>query len=128
MGIRHWNVNILEFISNSDSQQVGFLRGVEVLWLTENGRLIKPVPQEGTEFSQQADLVLLAMGFVGPETGHLLENQPLKTDGQGRLGPGLYAAGDAANGPSLVVRAINDGLKVARTILSDYQGLARTGS
>jgi NADPH-dependent glutamate synthase beta subunit-like oxidoreductase len=123
-GFRRWNVNTLEFTPDPQSPgHVGGLKAVEVDWLMENGRLIKPVPVSGSEFTKEVDLVLLAMGFTGPEPGSLAAAENIKVDGKGRLGPGLYAAGDAASGPSLVVRAISDGLKVAETILSDYEGL-----
>jgi glutamate synthase (NADPH/NADH) small chain len=107
--------------------QVGALRGTEVSWQAEGGRL-QPVPVPGSEFIKETDLVLLAMGFTGPEPGQLSQAQAIKADPGGRLGPGLYAAGDAANGPSLAVRAIRDGLKTAGTIISDYLCLAETGS
>jgi glutamate synthase (NADPH/NADH) small chain len=100
---------------------------VEVEWLIENGRLIKPQPIEGSEFEKSADLVLLAMGFTGPEPSKFFSS-PLKPDALGRLAPNLYVAGDAASGPSLVVRAISDGLKVAKAILVDSQSLSQTGA
>ncbi|MDR2141379.1 MAG: glutamate synthase subunit beta [Deltaproteobacteria bacterium] len=123
--LRRWGVNTLELTPDPLSPgHVGGLRAVEVEWEMEGARLIKPVPKQGSEFLKEADLVLLAMGFTGPEPGSLREAQSIKPDPLGRLGPGLYAAGDAANGPSLVVRAISDGLKVAETILADYQAQA----
>jgi glutamate synthase (NADPH/NADH) small chain len=119
-GIRRWNISTLEFLPDRSSpERLGSLKALEVKWLEEGGRLIRPVPREGSEFIVEADLVLLAMGFTGPEPGHLTRARDLKADSSGRLAPGLYAAGDAANGPSLVVRAISDGLKVAGTVLED---------
>jgi glutamate synthase (NADPH/NADH) small chain len=120
-GYRRWNVNTLEFTPDPHFPgRVGGLKAVEVEWLTDNGRLIKPQPLPGGEFAKSVDLALLAMGFTGPEPSDLTASA-IKPDAQGRLSQGLYAAGDAAHGPSLVVRAISDGVKVAKAILNDYQ-------
>jgi glutamate synthase (NADPH/NADH) small chain len=121
-GFRRWGVNTLEFTADPKSpERLNGLKAVEVEWLIENGRLIKPVPVPGSEFTKDADLVLLAMGFTGPEPGSLAAAKELKPDHHGRLSPNLYVAGDAASGPSLVVRAISDGLKVAGTVLADFK-------
>ncbi|MDR2421861.1 MAG: glutamate synthase subunit beta, partial [Deltaproteobacteria bacterium] len=104
-GFRRWLVNTLEFTPSPHSPgRLGGLRAVEVEWVARDGGPPAPRPIPGTEFVKEADLVLLAMGFTGPEPGSLSGAQSIKPDGQGRLAPGLYAAGDAANGPSLVVR------------------------
>jgi glutamate synthase (NADPH/NADH) small chain len=82
----------------------------------------KPTPVAGTEHSIPCELVLLAMGFVGPERGGVVEQLGLaldargnvRTDASGRASvPGVFAAGDAARGQSLVVWAIADGRRVA---------------
>ncbi len=66
--------------------------------------------------------MLLAMGFLHPQHGRLLEDLGLELDRRGNLAvddscrtsrPGVYACGDAANGASLVVSAIAHGLKAA---------------
>jgi len=89
----------------------------------ENGRLAN-VP--GTEFFLDADLVLLAMGFIHPEKPGLLEQLGVAIDGRGNISvhpetfatsvPGVYAAGDCQRGQSLVVWGIADGRKAARGI------------
>jgi glutamate synthase (NADPH/NADH) small chain len=78
-----------------------------------------PVP--GTEGEMQADLVLLAMGFLHPEQ-ELLDQFGVDKDPRGNIKartyetsvPGVFAAGDARRGQSLIVRAINEGRQAAR--------------
>jgi len=75
----------------------------------------------GTEFTLDADLVLLAMGFTGPVRSGLIESSGLKLDARGNITtddyhtsiPGVFAAGDARRGQSLVVWAIAEGRKAA---------------
>jgi glutamate synthase (NADPH/NADH) small chain len=76
---------------------------------------------EGTEQELPADLVLLAMGFVGPEQ-ELLKGLGVELDQRGNARaptyetsvPGVFAAGDARRGQSLIVWAINEGRQAAR--------------
>ena len=78
-------------------------------------------PQPGTEKELQADLVLLAMGFLGPEAA-LLDQFEVAKDQRGNAkaptfetsAPGVFAAGDARRGQSLIVWAINEGRQAAR--------------
>jgi glutamate synthase (NADPH/NADH) small chain len=80
-----------------------------------------PVP--GTEFEIRADLVLLAMGFLHPEQG-LLDEAGVAKDRRGNVDagvyetsiPGVFAAGDARRGQSLIVWAINEGRQCARMV------------
>jgi glutamate synthase (NADPH/NADH) small chain len=82
----------------------------------------KPVP--GTEGALRADLVLLAMGFVHPEHEGAVEQLGVDLDGRGnvRAGtyetsvPGVFVAGDARRGQSLIVWAINEGRQCARMV------------
>ena len=77
----------------------------------------------GTDQVVRADLVLLALGFVGPEKRGVLTDLGLKLDDRGNVAtdgekmtsvPGVFAAGDMVRGQSLVVWAINEGRKAAR--------------
>jgi glutamate synthase (NADPH/NADH) small chain len=120
-GHRSWSVATGEFLpSGTDPSRLGALRCQGVTWVAEGGRPPAPSPVPGTEFILEADMVFLAMGFVGPETGNLAGEGDLRPDAMGRLGPGLYAAGDAVTGPSLVVRAMNSGQCLASVILADH--------
>jgi glutamate synthase (NADPH/NADH) small chain len=79
----------------------------------------------GTEFELEADLVLLAMGFTGPVKSTLLVDLGLELDGRGNVAtdgahrtsvPGVFSAGDARRGASLIVWAIREGRDVADAI------------
>ena len=80
-------------------------------------------PVEGTDFEIKADLVLLAMGFLHPEQ-ELLDGLGVDKDGRGNIKagtyetsvPGVFAAGDARRGQSLIVWAINEGRQAARMV------------
>ncbi|MDQ5807626.1 MAG: glutamate synthase subunit beta [Actinomycetota bacterium] len=80
-------------------------------------------PLEGTEFEIKADLVLLAMGFLHPEPA-LLDGLGVEKDRRGNAAaavyetsvPGVFAAGDARRGQSLIVWAINEGRQAARMV------------
>ncbi|MEU1148547.1 glutamate synthase subunit beta [Streptomyces sp. NPDC005863] len=98
---------------------------VRALHLTEVDADRRPVP--GTERVLPVDLVLLALGFSGPDrtAGGLLEQLGAELDGRGVLArdahfatnvPGVFAAGDAARGASLVVWAIAEGRAVAAAV------------
>jgi glutamate synthase (NADPH/NADH) small chain len=78
----------------------------------------------GSEFQLEADLVLLAMGFVHPEHPGVVKDLGLTLDRRGNIEvdagfatsvPGVFAAGDCQRGQSLVVWAIADGRKAARS-------------
>jgi glutamate synthase (NADPH/NADH) small chain len=101
------------------------LHAVRVEAVRHDGRLVfQPVP--GTEFSEDVDLLLLAMGFTGPEKLALLEQLEVETDAAGRVKsdpathetstPGVFVAGDAHRGASLIVWAIAEGRQAAASI------------
>jgi glutamate synthase (NADPH) small chain len=77
----------------------------------------------GSEVVFPAEMVVLAMGFVGPETAPMAPQLGLELDGRGNIrvdgtfatsAPGVFAAGDASRGASLIVWAISDGREAAR--------------
>jgi glutamate synthase (NADPH/NADH) small chain len=78
----------------------------------------------GSEFTIPCDLVLLAMGFVGPVRAGLIEQLGVALDARGNVAArdgrtsvdGVFAAGDMARGQSLVVWAIAEGRKTARAV------------
>jgi len=94
----------------------------QVEWVMDEGRFV-PRPVSGTEEILPAQLVLLAMGFVGPEESLLQQLQVIQ-DARGNIKAdektcktnkqGIFAAGDARRGQSLVVWAINEGRAAAR--------------
>jgi glutamate synthase (NADPH/NADH) small chain len=96
---------------------------VEIRWDTNDKGQFVPVELPGTEQTRPADLVLLAMGFVGPEQP-LLKEMGIDTDPRSNIKAehglfttsikGVFAAGDCRRGQSLVVWAINEGRGAAR--------------
>ncbi|MDR2198351.1 MAG: glutamate synthase subunit beta [Deltaproteobacteria bacterium] len=120
-GIRRWNIESLEFLPrDADQSRLGALRFREVEWVEDQKGGFKPVPKAGSETRESADLVLLALGFTGAEPGKLAQAESFKSFRPGgRIGPGQYVCGDAATGPSLVVRAMADALRVAEELLRD---------
>ena len=80
---------------------------------------------DGTEFTMDADLVLIAMGFLGPVRNGVIEQLGVSLDARGNVAtgtdyrtsvPGIFAAGDMRRGQSLVVWAISEGRKAAAAI------------
>lgn len=112
-----------EFIDDGAGNVAG-IRTVQVDWVKEDGRF-KPVELEGSEKEWKADLVLLAMGFLGPEQ-YILEGLQVETDARSNYQAehgkfttsidGVFAAGDCRRGQSLVVWAINEGRGAARAV------------
>jgi glutamate synthase (NADPH/NADH) small chain len=116
-GERLYSVNTTEFVADSDGK-LAAIRIVEVR-RDENGRF---VPIEGTEKELPAQLVLLAMGFVGPEKGKLLADLGVELDQRGNVArdasfmtsvDGVFSAGDMGRGQSLIVWAIAEGRAAA---------------
>ena len=98
--IRRWNINTLEFLG--ENGKVTGVKVQEIEWEPnpEGGRPI--MVEAGEPEIIKADLVLLAMGFLKPEHPEYPEN--------------VFVCGDAANGASLVVRAIASGLQTAKRV------------
>jgi glutamate synthase (NADPH/NADH) small chain len=122
-GERVYAVNTLEFLGDSDGNLTG-LRAVEVVSEIVDGRP-SFVPVEGSEFEVPCDLVFLAMGFVGPESGGVLEQLGVDLDLRGNVArdnswstnvDGVFVAGDMGRGQSLIVWAIAEGRSVAAAV------------
>src|SRR5262245_3222636 len=118
---RTYLINTKKFVGD-DRGQVKELHTVRVEWVKDNGRFTpKEVP--GSEHVFPAQLVLLAMGFLGPED-QLLQKLGVQRDPRSNVQaehgkfatsiPGVFAAGDMRRGQSLVVWAINEGRGAAR--------------
>jgi glutamate synthase (NADPH/NADH) small chain len=125
-------------LRTSSSHEEGVERDFAVLttkFSGENGQVkqlhcvrvdakIKPIP--GTEFAIDADLVLLAMGFVHPEHDGMIKSLGLELDQRGNVkadtlayrssNPKVFAAGDMRRGQSLVVWAIREGRQAAHAV------------
>lgn len=118
-GERVYLASTVEFLSN----EAGEVRGIRVAE-TEylDGRR---VPKSGTEREIPADLVLLALGFTGPESHALGEQLPVPFDERGTIErdsqyetseSGVFVAGDAGRGQSLIVWAIAEGRAAAAAV------------
>ncbi len=119
-GLRRWSVQTKSFEGNS-SGEVSRLQCCEVDWKKQDDGRLAPFPVKGSDFSIEADLVFLSLGFSGPGPDPLVEALRLERDAAGNIKtdhchmtshPGLFTAGDMARGQSLVVRAIADGMQV----------------
>jgi glutamate synthase (NADPH/NADH) small chain len=117
-GLRDWSVSTIGFTGDADGN-------VKKLHAVRVGPGPKFETIVGTEFDLDADLVLLAMGFTGPVRRGLISDLGVALDARGNVAvdenyqssiPGVFAAGDARRGQSLVVWAIAEGRKAARGI------------
>ena len=118
-GDRDWSVATKKFVGKDG--KVEELHAVRLNWVNENGRTVmKEIP--GSDFVLKADLVLLAMGFLGPQKAGLLEQFGVQLDPRGNVQaddnymtsvPGVFTAGDARRGQSLIVWAIWEGREAA---------------
>ncbi|MEI6665552.1 MAG: glutamate synthase subunit beta [Chloroflexota bacterium] len=122
-GLRDYSI-LTKSLSGDANGNLTTLHAVRVEFVTEDGRpVMREVP--GSEFEVECDLLFLAMGFVGPERGGLLEQLGVELTDRGNVKtdaaratsvPGVYAAGDMARGQSLIVWAIAEGRTAARGI------------
>ena len=117
---------------SGENGKVKALHAVRVEWVKDaQGRMVmQDVPN--SEMTQPADLVLLAMGFVGPRQNDLLKKFGVKLDGRGNVAatvvdyktsvPNLFSAGDMRRGQSLVVWAIREGRQCAHAVDAALMG------
>ena len=126
--VREYAVNTTEFVGDG-AGNVKALRGVHLRWEDpdpESGRRAGFKAIEGSDFEVDADLVLLAMGFVHPVQEGFLNQLGVAYDPRGNVQAEfgefrtsvdkVFAAGDARRGQSLVVWAISEGRKAARAV------------
>ncbi len=121
-GTRVFSINTVEFVG-SDGRLSG-LRTVEVEQVFDGGRMgFEPIP--GSEHEYRADLVLLAMGFLGPERTPLIDESGIDLDQRGNVArandwmssvDGIFVAGDMGRGQSLIVWAIAEGRACAASV------------
>jgi glutamate synthase (NADPH/NADH) small chain len=123
---RDWSVLTKRVIGEND---VTGLECVRVEWV---GGQMQEIP--GSEFVLKADLILLAMGFVGPRKQGLLDQAGVELDGRGNVAanvidyrtsdPQIFACGDMRRGQSLVVWAIREGRQAARAVDEALMGVS----
>jgi glutamate synthase (NADPH/NADH) small chain len=119
---RVYLTTVKKFVGDAAGNLTGVVT-VNIQWEKNDKGQFIPVEQAGSEKEHKAELVLLAMGFLGPEQA-LLKDLKVEVDPRsnvkaeyGRYAttvPGVFAAGDARRGQSLVVWAINEGRGAAR--------------
>jgi glutamate synthase (NADPH/NADH) small chain len=124
---RDWAVLAKRVIG--DGEKVTGLECVRVEWVDRQMQEIA-----GSEFTIPADLILLAMGFVGPKKAGLLEQAGVALDPRGNVAadteryatsePGVFACGDMRRGQSLVVWAIREGRQAARAVDEALMGVS----
>jgi glutamate synthase (NADPH/NADH) small chain len=126
---RDWSINTKAFLGDAKGN-VRALRAVRLEWVHDNGR---PVMKEiaGSEFELPCELVLLALGFLGPETNTIVSQLGCALTDRGNLQagpdyqtttPGVFACGDSRRGQSLVVWAIWEGRECARGVDAHLMG------
>jgi glutamate synthase (NADPH/NADH) small chain len=117
-GIREWSINSVRFTGDAEGN-------VKQLHAVRVGPPPKFEAIEGSEFTLDVDLVLLAMGFLGPVRSGMLEQFGVALDGRGNVAAigdyqtsveNIFAAGDMRRGQSLVVWAISEGRKAAAAV------------
>lgn len=120
---RKWNICTKEFIGKDGS--VKKLHCTEVKWYKDDNGIMKFNELKGSEFDIDADLVLIAMGFLHPQHEGLLDDLSLEYDKRGNVitskenmtsVKGVFSAGDMRTGQSLVVKAIHDGRTTAKYV------------
>ncbi len=125
-GERAYLASTVEFLAGDDGR-VRSLVVAETEYLQDGRR----VPKAGTEKEIPADLVLVAMGFTGPETQTLSAQSEIELTARGLVArsddfattvPGVFVAGDAGRGQSLIVWAIAEGRAAAASADAYLQG------
>jgi len=121
---RDWSVQTKRAIG--ENGKITALECVRVDWQLGDGGQMKLVEVPGSEFTLKADLVLLAMGFVGPRKQGLVEQAGVELDARGNVKAPLtnyqtsktkiFSCGDMRRGQSLVVWAIREGRQCARGV------------
>ncbi len=117
-GIRDWSINSVKFTGDTEGN-------LKQLHAVRVGPPPTFTPVAGSEFTLDVDLVLLAMGFLGPVRSGMIEQLGVALDGRGNVAANadyqtsvenIFAAGDMRRGQSLVVWAISEGRKAAAAV------------
>jgi glutamate synthase (NADPH/NADH) small chain len=122
-GVRDYNIGTKSFSGSNGT--VEKLHGVRLDWAPDPGGRMQMHEIAGSEFDVDADLVLLALGFLHPQKPGIVEALGLDLDPRGNIKtdankmtsvPGVFAAGDCSRGQSLVVWALSEGREAARGV------------
>jgi glutamate synthase (NADPH/NADH) small chain len=129
-GVRDWSIATTSFTGDADGN-------VKQLHAIRVGPPPTFEPVAGSEFTMEAGLVLIAMGFVGPVRDGMIEQLGVVLDPRGNVAtddnsmtsiPGVFAAGDMRRGQSLVVWAIAEGRKAATSVDRYLQGKTKAAT
>jgi glutamate synthase (NADPH) small chain len=123
---RDWAILTKRVVGEND------VTGLECVRVEWQGGQMQEVA--GSEFTLKADLILLAMGFVGPRKQGMLDQAGVELDGRGNVAanmldyrtsdPQIFACGDMRRGQSLVVWAIREGRQAARAVDEALMGVS----
>jgi len=124
---RDWGINSLQFLGDAQ----GNVKQIQAVRVSAPPKF---EPVAGSEFTIEADLVLLAMGFLGPVKNGMIEQLGVVLDKRGNVTTtnymssmdGVFAAGDMRSGQSLVVRAMAEGRKAAAAVDTYLNNLTET--
>jgi glutamate synthase (NADPH/NADH) small chain len=125
-GVRDWSIATTRFTGDEHGN-------VQQLHAVRVGPPPKFEPIAGTEFTMDGELILIAMGFLGPVRNGMIEQLGVQLDNRGNVAtdqnymssvPGVFAAGDMRRGQSLVVWAISEGRKAAAGVDAYLKSLA----
>lgn len=123
-GFRRWGISATSFKGMNNC--VRRVECVEVCPVRHAGGQLEFIPRQGTEFELEAELVIMALGYIATSWDRIADDLHLERDWQVSIKtdddhmtsiPGVFIAGDMRSGPSLVVRAIADGISAARGIM-----------
>ncbi len=123
---RDWSILTKRVVGEND------VTGLECVRVEWNGGKMEEV--EGSEFTLEADLILLAMGFVGPRKPGMLDQSGVELDPRGNVRADMvnyltsdekiWSCGDMRRGQSLVVWAIREGRQCARAVYEALMGVS----
>jgi glutamate synthase (NADPH/NADH) small chain len=123
---RDWAILTKRVVGEND------VTGLECVRVEWQGGAMQEIP--GSAFTLKADLILLAMGFVGPRKQGMLDQAGIELDGRGNVAasmtdyrtsdPQIFACGDMRRGQSLVVWAIREGRQAARAVDEALMGVS----
>ncbi|CAH1799875.1 unnamed protein product [Owenia fusiformis] len=127
---RHFDIMSKEFLDDGNGNVSG-VKTVKVEWTKDDTGRWQMKEVEGSEHVFKADIIMLAMGFLGPES-YIIKELELDQDPRSNIAtsngkystsvPKVYTAGDCHRGQSLVVHAINEGRQAARQVDLDLMG------